>query len=141
MADPVRDWMWSEALDMLTRAERLHRAFVRPVRSRQQMPALPVWEPPADILETEEDVVVIIALPGVEAERTEVMIDGSDLVVEGVRVLPPEFRRAFIHRLELPQGRFERRLRLPAGAYRDVRRVAVAGCLMIILRKAGAGHG
>jgi len=141
MADPLRDWMWSEAIDMLAKAERLHRAFVRPVRSRAKMPALPAWEPPADILESEEEVVVIIALPGVEAERTEVMIDGNDLVVEGVRVLPPEFRRAIIHRLELPQGRFERRLRLPPGTYRDVRRAAAAGCLMIILRKTGAGHG
>ena len=126
---------------MLARAERLHRAFVRPVRPREQMPALPVWEPPADILETEEEVVVIIALPGVEPERTDVMIDGSDLVVEGVRVLPPEFRHAFFHRLELPQGRFERRLPLPAGTYRDVRRAAAAGSLMITLRKAGTGHG
>lgn len=141
MTDPLRDWMWSEACDMLARAERLHRAFVRPARSREQMPALPVWEPPADILETGEEVVVIIALPGVEAERAEVMIDGNDLVVGGVRVLPSEFRHALIHRLELPQGRFERRLRLPAGTYREVRRAAAAGCLMITLRKAGARHG
>lgn len=141
MADPLRDWMWSEACDMLARAERLHRAFVRPARSREQMPALPVWEPPADILETDEEVVVIIALPGVEAERAEVTIDGNDLVVEGVRVLPSELRHASIHRLELPQGRFERRLPLPAGTFRDISRAAAAGCLVITLRKTGAGHG
>ena len=141
MADPLHDWMWSEACEMLARAERLHREFVRPARSRERMPSLPVWEPPADILETQEEVIVIIALPGVEAERAEVMIDGNDLVVEGVRILPSELRRAFIHRLELPQGRFERRLRLPAGAYSDVRRMAAAGCLVISLRKAGVRHG
>jgi HSP20 family molecular chaperone IbpA len=105
------------------------------------MPALPAWEPPADILETQEEIVVIVALPGVEAERAEVAIEGNDLVVEGVRVLPAELRHAFIHRLELPQGRFERRLPLPAGTYSDVRRAAVAGCLVITLRKAGTGHG
>ena len=141
MADPLRDWMWSEACDMLARAERLHRTFVRPGQSRDQMPTLLIWEPLADIFETEEEVIVIIALPGVEAERAGVMIEGSDLVVEGIRVPPPELRHAFIHRLELPQGRFERRLSLPAGIYSDVRRAAAGGCLVITLRKARAGHG
>ena len=59
MADLLRDWMWSEACDMLVRAERLHRAFVRPARSTAQLPAMPVWEPPADILETEREVVIL----------------------------------------------------------------------------------
>jgi len=53
-----------------------------------------------------------------------------------VRTLPPALRDAVIHRLELPQGRFERRLPLPAGRYRDVRRSAVDGCLVITLEKA-----
>jgi len=56
-------------------------------------------------------------------------------------VLPPELRTATIHRLELPQGRFERRVRLPTGRYRDVRRSAADGCLVVTLRKAEAGHG
>lgn len=126
---------------MLARAERLHRAFIRPARAMAQLPAVPVWEPPADILETEQEVVVIVALPGVEAERAEVMFENDELVVGGVRLLPAEFRHAFIHRLELPQGRFERRLPLPAGTYTEVRRVAAAGCLVVTLQKAEAGRG
>jgi HSP20 family protein len=58
-----------------------------------------------------------------------------------VRVLPPELRTAVIHRLELPQGRFERRVRLPAGRYSDVRRAAVDGCLVITLEKMEALRG
>ena len=46
-----------------------------------------------------------------------------------------ELRTAVIHRLELPQGRFERRLPLPPGRY-DVEPPAVVnGCLVIVLRK------
>jgi hypothetical protein len=41
-----------------------------------------------------------------------------------------------IHRLELPQGRFERRVRLPAGRYGAVRRAAAQGCVLITLQKA-----
>jgi HSP20 family protein len=128
-----RDWMWSEACEMLARAERLHREFFRPVASTARLPA---WEPPADILETEREVLVFVALPGVKADTVEAAIDEGDLVIAGTRALPPELRTAVIHRLELPQGRFERRLRLPAGRYGAVLRASVDGCLLITLSKA-----
>jgi HSP20 family protein len=130
--------MWSEACAMLMRAERLHREFFRPAGS---VSMLPVWEPPVDILETEREVLVLVALPGVSPDRVEAAIDNGNLVIRGVRVLPPELRTAVIHRLELPQGRFERRVRLPAGRYSDVRRAAVDGCLVITLEKMEALRG
>jgi HSP20 family molecular chaperone IbpA len=71
----------------------------------------------------------------------EAAIVGSDLVIAGTRVLPRELNIAVIHRLELPQGRFERRVRLPAGSYRQPRRAAVNGCLLIRLEKAEAPRG
>ncbi len=123
---------------MLARAERMNREFFRPVRSRSRSPA---WEPPLDVLETEHAVLVLVALPGVDPERVEAAIDGTDLVVAGVRVLPKELRTAVIHRLELPQGHFERRVRLPAGRYAAVHRAMVDGCLLITLEKAGHSRG
>ena len=129
---PTRDpanWMLSEAIDALTRAERMHRQFFQlrqPAQSRQ-----PCWEPPVDMLETERDVLVLIALPGVNAEA---VIEDGELVVAGRRLLPPELRDAVIHRLELPQGRFERRVPLPPGRY-SVRRFAANGCLVFSLQK------
>lgn len=128
------DWMWSEACDQLARAERLHRQFFQPRHSG-------AWEPPVDIIETEREVLIFVALPGVSLDKAEAVIDGADLVIAGTRVLPPELRTATIHRLELPQGRFERRVHLPSGRYRDVRRSAADGCLVVTLRKAEAGHG
>jgi HSP20 family protein len=134
MKDDFPDrWMWSEACEMLARADRLHRQLFQPLRSVKQLPA---WEPPADVLETEHQVLVIVALPGVKADQVEAAVDGSDLVLAGVRTLPRELGMAVIHRLELPQGRFERRLRLPAGRYKDIRRTSSDGCLVIVLDKA-----
>jgi HSP20 family molecular chaperone IbpA len=133
-----RDWMWSEAFTMLARAERMHREFFRPIGSASRQPA---WEPPVDILETARDVLVFVALPGVDTEQVKAAIDGADLVIAGTRVLPRELRTAVIHRLELPQGRFERRVRLPAGQYKRVSRVAANGCLVVTLDKAGASRG
>ena len=124
-------WMWSEAVEMLARAERLHRQMFQPSSLRA-----PAWEPPADVLETEREVLVIVSLPGVNIDAVEVTIEDGALALGGVRTLPAALRHAVIHRLELPQGRFERRLPLPAGRYRDVTRRAVDGCLVITLEKA-----
>jgi HSP20 family molecular chaperone IbpA len=123
---------------MLVRVERMQRAFARPAGPAA---SFPVWEPPADILETETDVIVLVALPGVDPDRTDVVIEGDDLVVSGTRVLPPELRNAVIHRLELPQGRFERRLPLPPGRYGNVRRSSGPGYLVVVLRKAESSLG
>jgi HSP20 family protein len=136
--DFPKDWMWSEACEMLARADRLHRHFFRPSRSGSQ---IPTWEPPVDILETERAVLVLVALPGVDPDRVEAVIEGSDLVLAGNRVLPPELDTAVIHRLELPQGRFERRLPLPPGRYSKVRSAVANGCLVISLEKAETRHG
>lgn len=123
---------------MLARADRLHRQMFQPVRSSSR---LPVWEPPADVLETEREVLVIVALPGVNADRVEAKIEGPELVLRGTRTLPAELATAVIHRLELPQGRFERRLRLPKGRYNDIRRTSADGCLVVLLRKVEAQRG
>jgi HSP20 family molecular chaperone IbpA len=124
--------MWSEACELLTRAERLQRELFRPVQSGS---GRPVWQPPVDMLETNDEVLILMALPGVDPKCVEVIIDEDHLVVSGSRVLPAALRTAVIHRLELPQGRFERRVGLPAGRYTDVQRDSVNGCLLITLRK------
>ena len=132
MTDFRNDWMWSEACEVLVRAERMHREFFRPIRTAARVPA---WEPPVDVLETDRDVLVFFALPGVDPDRVEAVIEDGTLLVAGLRVLPPELQTATIHRLELPQGRFDKRVRLPAGRYANVRRSMANGCLLITLEK------
>jgi HSP20 family protein len=136
--DVARDWMWSEACEMLARAERMHRELFRPGGMQARQPA---WEPPVDMLETEFEVLVLVALPGVDVDGTQAVIEDGDLVIAGTRTVPEQWRNAVIHRLELPQGRFYRRLRLPAGRYSKVSRAVVAGCLVISLQKAEASRG
>jgi HSP20 family protein len=126
-------WMWMEACEMLARAERLHRHFFVPRQA-----ALPAWQPPVDVLETKAEVLILVALPGVDPAAVEAVIENGALRVAGQRLLPPELRIAAIHRLELPQGRFERQVPLPPGRYATpVRHSLVNGCLLIRLEKAG----
>jgi HSP20 family protein len=128
------NWMLSEAVEALARAERMHSQLfqLRPSAAASG----PAWEPPIDVLETDQEILVFVALPGVDPDQVEAVIEDGTLTVSGRRMLPPELRSAVIHRLELPQGRFERRIALPPGRY-VVRRFAANGCLVFSLAKAG----
>jgi HSP20 family molecular chaperone IbpA len=125
--------MWSEALDMLARADRLHRQMFEPRRLSDRRS--PCWEPPADVLETECEVIVITALPGVDPAGITATIEDGALEIFGERMLPAELRTSTIHRMELPQGCFKRRLQIPPGSYDDIRCAAVNGCVVVTLRK------
>ncbi|NJM34560.1 MAG: Hsp20/alpha crystallin family protein [Rhodomicrobium sp.] len=125
-------WMWSEACEMLMRAERLHRQLFQPQGITNHAAA---WEPPADVFETESQVVIYVALPGVDQDRVELAIEGGDLIIAGARTIPVELCNAAVHRMELPQGRFMRRISLPRGTYDQIAKKAVDGCLCISLRK------
>jgi HSP20 family molecular chaperone IbpA len=130
--DP-HDWMWGDALDTLARAERLHRQLFQPGPGPARQAS---WEPPVDVLETDARVLIIAALPGVNDGAIQLTIDGAFLVIAGERTVPAELRTAVIHRLELPQGRFERRVPLPPGRYDQVHRQTMNGCLVVTLHKA-----
>jgi HSP20 family protein len=138
MRDSSNSWMWSEACDVLARAERLQRELFRPVGGMSRVPA---WVPPVDVIETEREVLVLVALPGVDPQGISLAIDNGALLIAGVRVPPVELQSAVIHRLELPQGRFERRVPLPAGRYAKVEHGNAHGCVLIRLEKARAFGG
>jgi HSP20 family molecular chaperone IbpA len=126
--------MWAEAVQMLQEADRLNRQFFQ-VGAHQL--SCPAWEPPLDVFETREGLVLQFALPGVRGDQLEVGIEGSVLSVRGTRRHPGEMRDAAIRRLEIPYGRFERRVSLPAGRYQLVRNELADGCLVIALNRVG----
>lgn len=125
-------WMWFEAMDRLSRAQRLHQQFF----TLQQDGTSPAWQPPVDVLETDAEVLIFCALPGVDPKSVDAVIEDGALIVSGKRDLPEELRTAaLIHQLELPHGRFARRIALPAARYNAVKRQSVNGCLIISLQK------
>ncbi|MEM7022071.1 MAG: Hsp20/alpha crystallin family protein [Pseudomonadota bacterium] len=129
--DP-RTWMWAEACELLGEAERLQRQFFVPARSQTKGPT---WEPPVDMLETDHSLSIVTALPGVAPDQVKVVIEGSTVIVTGVRPMPGRSRTTVIRRLEIPYGRFERRIELPPGHYEIGRRDLADGCLNLTLRK------
>lgn len=128
--DP-RSWMWAEALDLLQSAERLQRQFFQLGAAQ----GAPTWEPPVDLYETGNELWILVALPGVTTEQLEVVIDGATIVVRGERPLPTGLRGAAILRLEIPYGRFQRRIALPAGRFQILERTLENGCLVLCLER------
>jgi HSP20 family protein len=122
-------WMWGEALSLLEQADRLHRQFVRASLTEAQS-----WEPPVDLMETDSAVIVQIALPGVPSEAVVVGFDPCGITVSGVRAFPAT-AAARIHRIEIPYGRFYRRIPLPMQALEPSTQKLVDGCLVLTFSK------
>lgn len=122
--------MWAEAVALLERADELQREFFRPVGGRQV-----TWEPPVDLFESDDAILIVAALPGVRAQQVRLLFDGSDLIVTGERALPGVAEGMELRRLEIPAGRFERRIRLPDGHYDISERRLEDGCLTVLLRR------
>jgi HSP20 family molecular chaperone IbpA len=123
--------MWAEACALLKQAEQLHRQFFEP---SQEAGRAARWEPPVDVFETELEVWIIAALPGVAPEAVRVEIEGATLTIAGARPLPSKGLNANIVRLEIPYGRFERRIALSPRlrlADRELRN----GCLVLTFAK------
>ena len=128
-------WTWAQACDLAGQAERLQRQFFRPTASRN-MPA--AWEPPVDVFEDECEIVVVIAMPGVTAERMQILIEPGVLIERGARPLPRIGPGHSVRRLEIPHGTCERRTMLPAGRLELDPPELLDGCLILRLIKRGA---
>jgi HSP20 family molecular chaperone IbpA len=112
---------------MIDRAEQLHRQFIRPVAAPIQELS---WEPPVDITATDSEVLITVALPGVDRDAVKVVVeeDGVSVVALRPSAIP---RGSRVHRLEIPYGRFERRIAIPAGRLQLAQSELANGCLTL----------
>ncbi len=126
----IQSFLWGEALTLLDQAERLQRAFFRPTESDPQS-----WEPPIDVIETSEALFVHVALPGVPADSIVVGLEPDSLTISAVRGFTVTGRGARLHRVEIPYGRFFRRVPLPVPSLEPAGRSYIDGCLTLAFRK------
>ena len=126
------DWMWAQACELISQAERMHRQFFRIAASS---PAQTRWEPPADVFEDEAEVLIVVALPGVHEDEVEVLADVGAIVVRARRPQPFRGHHRAVRQLEIPYGTFERRIALPPVAVELKSRELTHGCLLLRLRK------
>ena len=123
-------WMWLRALELADEAERLHRHFVRYIGPGTDAVR---WEPPVDIHETEDGLILLFALPGVAPEDIEVRLERTALTVSALRRVKLPDAAALIRRLEIPHGRFVREVALTGPALMIADSHYLNGCLEVRL--------
>jgi HSP20 family protein len=131
-ARDLRSWMWAEALSMFDEAERLQRQFFRAGREAAQV----CWEPPIDVVETAGALVLQIALPGVAEESIVLVAEPGAITVSALRPFAAGAGNgARIHRVEIPYGRFSRRVPLPSHRLELADKRYADGCLTLTFAK------
>src|SRR5262245_12094110 len=94
------------------------------------------WVPSVDIVESREQVVVRVDLPGVEPQKVEVLLVGNMLTVKGETPASPLQQGESRHRHERPTGAFSRSIPLPVAVDPDhVAAESKNGVLTITLAK------
>lgn len=127
----ARAWMLAEALELLQSADRLQRQFFQIGPPGES----PTWEPPVDMYVNDRELGLLIALPGVAPERFEVTLEEQAIVVFGERSFGANVGPGAILRMEIPYGRFQRRILLPYGGFRLTDMLLENGCLKITLER------
>ncbi|MBN1955999.1 MAG: Hsp20/alpha crystallin family protein [Anaerolineae bacterium] len=77
------------------------------------------WEPPTDVYETEEGLVVQVEIAGICEDDIDITLNERTLVIQGVRV-DAERKRSY-HQMEIRYGEFRSEVYLPAAV--DAERV------------------
>jgi len=99
----------------------------------------PVWRPPTDLFETEDELVLRVEIAGMREQDFSIQLDERSLVVRGVRSEAAE-KRAF-HQMEIRFGEFSLEIELPAAVDAEkVRAYYDNGFLRISLPKAQTHH-
>jgi len=132
------NWMWLQAENLLSEAERIRWGFLESAASARSDPfyGQPSWGPAVNVIETDDAFWVVAALPGVEADEVEIRILDAWLVISGRRGIPAALRTGRPHHFEIPSGPFERRVRLPEGFRLELGEKSLSlGLLQIELRK------
>jgi HSP20 family protein len=109
-----QDWellVWQRASALLRQAERIQRNFVQIAVTSQYRVShsrSSSWEPPINIVETDDALWVIAAIPGVKPDRIQVRLQENYLAISGERPLPSCCTEGELKVWEIPLGRFER---------------------------------
>lgn len=127
---------WEPARDMMTLREAMDRlfddAFTRPLSLRDG------WSVPAiDMYQTDDEIVVKAALPGVKADEVQINITGEVLTLKGEIKHEEDKQEKAWHIHEQRYGSFERSVVLPTDVVADKAKAEFEnGILTITLPKA-----
>lgn len=95
-----------------------------------------VWSPPVDLLESKDQILVYVDLPGVDPAQIETVLVGNMLTIKGELPDVVTFAGTHPHRRERASGAFSRSIPLPVSVNPDqVKAEARHGVLLVTLAK------
>jgi HSP20 family protein len=124
--------LWISPLERLYALQReIDRAFEAPHNDAN------AWAPPTDVVETADEVLCHIEVPGVKPEDIEIQVEENQLVVSGEKKFEASQEEGGYRAVERRYGRFERSFTLPRTIdSNNVRAHHEHGVLTIVLPKA-----
>ena len=78
---------------------------------------------------------VLIAMPGVASDCYDIVLENAAILVRGERLAGLNSAPGAILRLEIPYGKFERRIALPHAKYELISAQMENGCLRLLLER------
>ncbi len=95
-----------------------------------------IWNPPTDLYETADSIVIKMEIAGVKNENIEIKIENSHLVIKGSRVEEPDAQKENYHLMEIHYGNFKRLFALPTKlSLNDIRAYYKDGFLKVVIPK------
>jgi len=106
------------------------------IRGRIKMHSELTWKPATDVIETADELIILVDISGMQSTEISVITDGKTLRIRGVRkAIGPEGKKQF-HKLEIPVGPFERTIEIPVPVdYKNVSANYDNGLLKVTMRK------
>ena len=95
-------WPWGEMELMLEHMFSSPKVYTRPT-----------WRPAVDVFEREREFIIVVDVPGLDADQVDVQLQGRRLIVSGERPPTEKPGQSICHVMERSQGAFERRIHLP----------------------------
>jgi HSP20 family protein len=100
----------------MTMCDEMHRRFhetAGQVRGDGATEVTGIWEPPVDIYETDDALILQVELPGVSKDAVNVELHEHTLTLSGERTREPAVTSGQYHREEGRYGAFQRAFRMP----------------------------
>ncbi|MGR3294821.1 MAG: Hsp20/alpha crystallin family protein [Candidatus Bathyanammoxibius sp.] len=71
------------------------------------------WRPPTDVYETEDALIVKMAIAGASEKDISIVLEGNTLTISGRRIDPSGHKKLCFYLMEIRYGYFERSITLP----------------------------
>jgi HSP20 family protein len=105
---------WDPFRGLVSLQDQVNRLFEDTViQGRTGQADLATWAPPADIYETENDLVAKVDLPGVQEADIDIRVENNTLAIRGERKFEKEVNEDSYLRVERAFGTFTRSFSLP----------------------------